>query len=135
MHNSSNDVSIVLFDGECNLCNSSVNFILKHDHKNKFQFASLQSPKAFELLGSKEHSTLTTVLLVEKGKVFTKSTAVLRICRHLNGLLPLFFVFILIPPILRNAIYDYIATNRYKWFGKRDRCMIPTKEQKAKFIN
>ncbi len=132
-----NDTAILLFDGVCNLCNSSVNFIIKHDKKNYFQFASIQSETGQELL--KKHninaSTTDSVVLIENNKYYIKSTATLRIAKHLDGLYPLLYAFIIIPSFIRNVVYDLIARNRYKWFGKRETCMIPTDEIRSKFIS
>jgi len=128
---------LILFDGVCNLCNSSVNFIIKHDKKNKFVFAPLQSDIAkikAEGIGF-DYSKMNSIILIIGGKAYSKSTAVLFISKNLSGLYPLFFCFIIIPRIIRDMIYDYIAKNRYKWFGKKEVCMIPTQELKSKFIS
>jgi predicted DCC family thiol-disulfide oxidoreductase YuxK len=131
-----NNTAIILFDGVCNLCNSSINFIIKHDKKNYFRFASLQSEKGKELLEKYKIDNLKTdsIVLIEHDAIFVRSTAVLRISKHLNKLYSLLYLFIIIPPFIRNIAYDLIAHNRYKWFGKKDMCMIPTDELKSKFI-
>ncbi|NCT17074.1 MAG: thiol-disulfide oxidoreductase [Flavobacteriaceae bacterium CG_4_8_14_3_um_filter_34_10] len=127
---------IVLFDGVCNLCNYSVTLIIKKDKKDIFRFAALQSEIGRHLI-QKYHidtSKLDSILLIE-GKYYTyKSTAALRIAKYLKGWYSLFYVFIIFPPIVRNFFYDIIAKNRYKWFGKKESCMIPTPELKAKFL-
>ncbi|OIP52294.1 MAG: thiol-disulfide oxidoreductase [Flavobacteriaceae bacterium CG2_30_34_30] len=127
---------IVLFDGVCNLCNYSVTLIIKKDKKDIFRFAALQSEIGRHLI-QKYHidtSKLDSILLIE-GKYYTyKSTAALRIAKYLKGWYSLFYVFIIVPPIVRNFFYDIIAKNRYKWFGKKESCMIPTPELKAKFL-
>jgi predicted DCC family thiol-disulfide oxidoreductase YuxK len=128
--------SLLLFDGVCNLCNSSVQFILLRDKKDRFRFASLQSDYGQNLL--REHNLPTesfnSLVLVENGKVYKKSTAALRIARKLKGLWPLLFAFIIIPPFIRNFVYDIIAKNRYRWFGKKEECMLPRPEWKQKFL-
>ncbi len=129
--------AIVLFDGVCNFCNSSVNFIIKHDTKNIFLFATLQSEKGKELLNKFKIDVqkMDTIILIENENYFIKSTAALKIAKHLNRLYPLLFALIIIPTFIRNFFYDIVAKNRYKWFGKKDVCMIPTKELKSKFIS
>ena len=128
--------SLLLFDGVCNLCNSSVQFILLRDKKDRFRFASLQSDYGQNLL--REHNlpteTFNSLVLVENDKVYKKSTAALRIARKLKGLWPLLFAFIIIPPFIRNFVYDIIAKNRYRWFGKKEECMLPRPEWKQKFL-
>jgi len=133
----SDPLKIILFDGVCNLCNSSVQFIIKRDPESRFRFAALQSPFGQEQL-RKFHlpvNQLYSVMLIENGQVFQKSTAALKIARNLSGGWPLLYGFILVPPFMRNWIYDWIAANRFKWFGKRAECMIPTPELKARFIS
>ncbi len=131
-----NYTAIILFDGICNLCNSSISFIIKHDKKNYFRFASLQSEKGKELIKKYtiDSSKTDSLVLIENNYTYIKSTAALRITKHLNKLYPLFYGFIFIPPFIRNFIYDIIARNRYKWFGKRDICIIPADELKSKFL-
>ena len=127
---------ILLFDGVCNLCNSSVNFIIDRDPKKHFKFAALQSDfgqsKLKELGFNQEE--FDSLVLLSKGKVYRKSSAALRIAKKLNGLWPLLYIFILIPPFIRHGIYDIIGKNRYKWFGKQDSCRMPTPELKQRFI-
>jgi predicted DCC family thiol-disulfide oxidoreductase YuxK len=129
--------SIVLFDGVCNLCSKSVQFILKRDRKDRFVFASLQSRKGKEIL-RRFHMSATrfdSFVLVEKGKIYTRSGAALRIARSLNGAWPLLYVFIIVPPFIRNAVYNLISRNRYKWFGRKEQCWVPTRELRKKFID
>jgi predicted DCC family thiol-disulfide oxidoreductase YuxK len=129
--------SIILFDGVCNLCNSSVNFIIKHDKKNQFLFASLQSDAAKDLMlhyGIKNYNT-ATILLIEQNKVYHKSTAVLKIANHLNNGLTFCYIFIIIPKSMRDLVYDFIAKRRYKCFGKRESCMKPSLELKNRFLD
>ncbi|MFT8323184.1 MAG: thiol-disulfide oxidoreductase DCC family protein [Bacillus sp. (in: firmicutes)] len=126
---------IILFDGVCNLCNGSVRFIIKRDPAGVFVFSSLQGEKGQKLL--KEYKItehLDSILLIEDGTCYKKSEAALRICRHLKGGWKLFYLFHFIPCYFRDPIYDYIARNRYKWFGKKDSCMLPTKENKKRFL-
>lgn len=127
---------VIFFDGVCNLCTGSVQFIIKHDTAKHFRFASLQSGPGQKLL-EHNHLSLTefgSFILYEKGKIFTRSTAALRVTRKLNGLWPMLYAFIIIPPFIRNAVYDFIARNRYRWFGKKEVCWIPTPELDQWFI-
>ncbi|HSB91612.1 MAG TPA: DCC1-like thiol-disulfide oxidoreductase family protein [Flavitalea sp.] len=128
---------IILFDGVCNLCQGSVQFVLKHDTRRQFLFASLQSPVAIKLLGKfKTNSALPdSFVLIENGILFTRSTAALRVCRRLNSALPLLYAFIIIPKFVRDAVYNLIARNRYKWFGKSNECWLPTRELSARFLD
>lgn len=127
---------IILFDGVCNLCNASVQFVIRHDRHNRFRFASLQSDYGQQLLRREGFSTeeLTSFILVEGDKTYRRSTAALRVARQLPGGWSLLYAFIVVPPFIRNAVYDFIAANRYRWFGKQDACMVPTPELRAKFI-
>ena len=128
--------SIILFDGVCNLCNGAVNFVIKRDPGNVFKFTPLQEKQGVLLL--KKHAIdaqkLDSIVLVENKKVYTKSSAALRIARKLSGLWPLFFVLLIIPRFIRDGVYDFIAKNRYKWFGKKEQCMIPTPDLREKFL-
>ncbi len=131
-----NNTAIILFDGVCNFCNASVNKIIKHDKKNRFKFTALQSETGKHLL-EKHHidsQKIDSIILIENNTVFIKSTAILKISKHLNGLYPLAFGFIIIPTFVRDAVYDFVARNRYKWWGKKDSCMIPTAEVREKFL-
>lgn len=127
---------VVLFDGVCNFCDSSVQFIIKRDFKNYFKFAPLQSEFAANLFKEQgiDPTSFDSVVLWENGELYTKSTAALRIGRQLGVLWSLLYVFIIIPRFIRDAVYDLIARNRYKWFGKKDQCMIPSPEVRDKFI-
>jgi predicted DCC family thiol-disulfide oxidoreductase YuxK len=126
----------ILFDGVCNLCNGSVLFIIKRDPKSKFRFTSLQSELGVKLLKEFEfpQGELNSVLLVKDHKLFQKSNAALEIAKQLNGLWPMLYAFKIIPSFIRNTIYDWIARNRYRWFGKKDACMIPTQELRSRFV-
>ncbi len=127
---------ILLFDGVCNLCNHSVQFIIRRDSRGVFRFASLQSEAARELLsGFQEKPTgLSTVVLLENGRLRLKSDAALGVLRRLPGLWPLLYVFILVPRPIRDAVYDWVARNRYRWFGKKDQCMLPRPEWRERFL-
>jgi predicted DCC family thiol-disulfide oxidoreductase YuxK len=127
--------SVILFDGECNFCDSSVQFIIKRDPKGLFHFASLQSEAGQEFL--KKYGVpadVDSMVLIEKEKAYYKSSAALRICRHLQGAWKLFYGFIIIPSPIRNIIYDLIAKNRYKWFGKKESCMLPPPSVRKRFL-
>lgn len=128
--------TILLFDGYCNLCNSSVQFILKHEKNNKFYFTSLQSDAGKEILNHYQIDVaqVDSLVLIEKDKAYVKSSAALRASKYLKGLYPLAVIFIIIPPFIRNAVYDYIARNRYKWYGKSDTCMMPDKSLANRFL-
>ncbi len=129
---------IVLFDGVCNFCNSSVNFIIDHDPKNYFKFAALQSEAGEKLqreYGIKpEDKNLDSVLLIEGGKLHTHSTAGLRIARKLSGLWSFIYVLIAVPKPLRDFFYKLFAKNRYRLFGKQDACRLPSPEERARFL-
>lgn len=127
---------IVLFDGVCNLCNSSVNFIIDHDRKMNFKFSSLQSEKATELLAkhSENLQDLKSVILIENGIAYEKSDAIFKIAKHLDGFWKYFYYFIYLPKLLRNFIYDLIAKSRYSIFGKRNYCRMPDENTKERFL-
>lgn len=127
---------IILFDGVCNFCNYWVNFALKRDKKGTLLFTSLQGETAKTLLPRYQidTTTLTSVIFIDGGKVYTQSSAALRICRYLRGGWPVFYGFIIIPRFLRNAVYNLIARNRYRWFGKKDSCMLPQPDQRDRFL-
>ena len=128
--------SILLFDGICNLCNDSVQFILKKDQKEQFLFASLQSDAAEKLLLQYKEKKIgmDSIVLIEDGKVYQKSAAVLKICRHLNWPWRIFLVGGYLPKSLTDKLYDLIAKNRYRWFGKKDSCTMMMPEYKNRFI-
>ena len=129
---------LILFDGVCNLCNNSVTLVIKRDASERFMFAPLQGEAGKKIIEAYNIDTSKTdsILLYspERGVTY-KSTAAIRIARHLGLPYALLSVFYIIPPFIRNWFYDYIAKNRYKWYGKRDACMIPTPELKAKFLD
>ena len=128
--------SILLFDGVCNLCNSSVKFVIKHDKKKKIKFASLQSKKGEELLQSHQvsQSYLNSFVYLRNNMILLKSTAALYLAKDLAGFWKLLFAFIIIPRPIRDFVYSIIASNRYKWFGKSESCMIPSADIKDRFL-
>lgn len=127
---------IILFDGVCNFCNFWVNFVIKRDKKDLFRFAALQSEKAKEFSDkfNFDTSSMNTFVLIDGDHLYTKSTAALKICKQLTGPIKIFYPFISLPKIFRDFIYDLVAQNRYKFFGKRGSCRIPTAEEKLKFL-
>ncbi|TBO39949.1 thiol-disulfide oxidoreductase DCC family protein [Pedobacter kyonggii] len=127
---------IIFFDGVCNLCNASVQFVIAHDKKDQFKFTALQGYYAKEILPqfNADLEKLNTILLLEDGKLYTRSSAALRVARKLNGLIPLLYAFIIIPKFIRDWVYDIIAKNRYRWWGRQESCWVPTPELKGKFI-
>ena len=124
---------VVLFDGVCNLCNGAVRFILARDPGERFQFASLQSEAARRLL--RDDGRVETIVLLEAGKRYTRSTAALRIARGLRFPWPLLYAFVAVPRPLRDLVYDWVARHRYAWFGKRDTCLVPTPEVRRRFLD
>lgn len=128
------DNAIVLFDGVCNFCNASINFIIKRDKKGYFKFAPLQSEIAQNLVGDKTLPMPESVILIENDKTYDRSSAALRIAKKLDGLWPVLYIFILLPKPIRDWVYNLIGRNRYKWFGKTEACMIPTPEVRSRFL-
>ena len=129
--------NLVLFDGVCNLCNASVQYIIKHDKNNLFMFASLESKVGKSIIDAFHIDTNKTdsiLLYTSKNTVYYKSTAALKIATHLGFLNSLMSVFFLVPPVIRNWVYDFIAKNRYKWYGKKNACYVPTPELKNRFL-
>lgn len=128
---------IILFDGICNLCNASVQYVIRHDPKKNFRFASLQSRFAQEILSNNNLpvNDFNSFVLFDDNKVFTRSTAALKVAQKLNGFIKLLYACIIIPKFIRDAVYNIIAKNRYKWFGKKNECMIPTAELKSLFLD
>ena len=127
---------VILFDGVCNLCSGSVQFIIKHDPQQQFRFASLQSAFGQQVL-EKYKLPLTafgSFILLENGTIYTKSSGALRVVNKLNGAWPALNIFMIVPPFIRNAVYDFVAKNRYQWFGKKEECWIPTPSLKDLFI-
>lgn len=134
--NAADPTYIVLFDGVCNLCNGAVQFIIKRDTKKKFRFGSLQGAagQAYLRRFNLPVAELTSFVLVENDKAYTRSTGALRTLKHLGSGWQLFYVFMIVPRFIRDAVYNWIATNRYKWFGRKEACPIPTPEQRAQFL-
>jgi predicted DCC family thiol-disulfide oxidoreductase YuxK len=127
---------IVLFDGECHFCDSSVQFIIKHDPRELFYFAPLKSEVGKELLVKYDVSPeINSIVLIELEKAYVKSTAALRICRQLRGTWKCFYVFTLVPISVRDFAYDLIAKNRYKWFGKKESCKLPPPNIRKRFLS
>ena len=133
--NSIQNKNIILFDGNCGLCNRSIKFILRKEKEQGFFYTALQSEsgksilKHFDLEGKAD-----SIVFIEKGKAHIKSGAALRICKYLKGVLPLMMGFIIVPPFIRNAVYDYIAKNRIKWYGSTEYCEMMTPELKKRFL-
>ncbi len=126
---------IVLFDGVCNFCNSSVQFIIKRDKAHQLRFGSLQSASGMQL--KKQYAIpddLDSVILIENGKYYAKSSAALHIADYFGVGWNLLKICFLVPRFIRDFFYDMIAKNRYKWFGKKETCMLPSKEQRALFL-
>ena len=128
---------IILFDGVCNLCNNAIQFIIKRDRKDIFRYAALQSELGQQLTKERGIDTqlVDSMILIEPGVAyFVKSDAALEISKEFGGLWSILHLFSWLPSALRNPIYDFVARNRYRWFGKKDQCMIPTPELQAKFL-
>ncbi len=126
----------ILFDGVCNLCSGFVVFTIKRDPDAKFKFASLQSNEGgnFQKEFGINPDNIKTIVLVENDNYYIKSDAVLRIFKHLDGMWFILYYLIYIPRSIRNFVYDLVANNRYRWFGKKDVCMLPTPELKKRFL-
>lgn len=131
------NTKIILFDGVCNLCNSSVQFVIKRDKNKQFRYASLQSELGEKLLAERniDPNQIDSIILIDPNVAYyIKSSAALEISKKLSGLWPLMSLFLFLPTGFRDFVYDFIAKNRYKWFGKQESCMLPTKEQQALFL-
>ena len=128
---------VILFDGVCNFCNSSVNFIIKRNREKDIRFAALQSEAGKRLLNEYRLPAreMESIVFIENGNAYQRSAAALRICRRLSGAWPLCYGFILVPRFIRDAVYNWIAANRYKWFGVQEQCMIPTPELRERFLS
>lgn len=135
--NKSDGHALVLFDGICNFCNSTVQFILQRDPKGYYHFAPLQSALGKEYLSkfNIDPSKTDSIVLIENEKAYTRSTAALRISLHLNALWPVLSAFLIVPAFIRNGVYDFIAKNRYRWFGTRDSCLLPLPEWRNRFLD
>ena len=126
---------MLLFDGVCTLCNGFVRFVIARDPAGRFQFAPLQSDAARRVLGAAPQPLPDSLVLVENGRLFTRSTAALRVARGLRFPWPLAYVFVAVPRPVRDYLYDAVARNRYRWFGRRESCMVPTPELRARFLD
>ena len=137
MHNLPKNKKIILFDGVCNLCNSAVQFIIERDKKDVFRFVALQSDLGLEICNyiGVNPKMMDSIILYEPGiAYYHKSEAALKIASELGGIYGILSAFSFLPQKINDTIYDYIAKNRYKWYGKKEQCMIPTPELKAKFL-
>ncbi|WP_297334052.1 DCC1-like thiol-disulfide oxidoreductase family protein [Flavobacterium sp.] len=137
MENLPKDKKIILFDGVCNLCDSTVQFVIKNDKKDIFRFVPLQSDLGKEITAyiGLDTSKTDSIVLYEPGKAYYyKADAAMKIAKDLGGVYSLLNAFSVLPSSLTNVAYDYVARNRYKWYGKKDECMIPTPEMRAKFL-
>lgn len=126
---------IVFFDGVCNLCNASVQWVIRHDSKCKFQFAPLQGSTAKSSISKEQLKSVDSIVYFDGLKFYIKSSAALKILSKMGFPYNMSMVFFIVPGFIRNAVYDIVARNRYKWFGKQDSCMIPTPELKRRFLD
>jgi predicted DCC family thiol-disulfide oxidoreductase YuxK len=135
LHTSSHPV--IYFDGVCNLCVHSVQFVIRRDPEKQFRFASLQSETGQKTVNSHslQASLSRTFILADNGRIYTRSAAALRVAKKLKGLWPLLYVFMIIPAFIRDAVYDWIAKNRYRWFGKNETCWVPSPELNERFLD
>ena len=127
---------VVLFDGHCNLCSGAVNFIIKHDGRDRFRFASLQSPAGLDLL--RRHglpADVSTIVVIDGERTFTQSTAVLRIAAELDAPWPLAALAAVIPRQLRDDAYAFVAKHRLQWFGRKQACRMPTEADRGRFVD
>lgn len=131
-----NESPVILFDGICNFCNGAVNFIIQRDKMLTIKFAALQSEAGRKILRRFDLPTdeLSSVIFIEDGNVYTQSSAALKVCKYLTGLWPLMYGFIIVPVFIRDGIYKWIAKNRYKWFGKKEHCTLPTPAVRSRFL-
>ncbi len=130
------ETPLILFDGVCNFCNYWVSFAIKRDREKKLRFTSLQGETAKQLLPKYNINTtsLSSVIFIDKGIAFTQSSAAIRICKYLDGGWKLFYGLMIIPKFIRDFFYNVIARNRYRWFGKKETCMIPMPELRERFL-
>ncbi len=137
-NNAGTDMPLILFDGVCNLCESTVHFVVRRDRNKQFRFASLQSEAAEDLLSSHQYDfgTLSSVLLIADDEMYRKSRAALQIVRRLDGAWPLlYYVFFWVPKFIADPVYDFIANRRYRWFGMKSECWIPDDDLRERFID
>jgi len=132
-----NNNPVILFDGVCNLCNGSVQFVIKHDKAGLFTFASLQSEAGQKLLNEYQipGTDLSSFILIQDEKAYIKSTAALLVVKQLKGVVKYLYIFRVIPTFIRDGVYNFVARNRYRWFGRNESCMIPSPELRARFLN
>jgi predicted DCC family thiol-disulfide oxidoreductase YuxK len=130
-------LQIVYFDGVCNLCEGTVQFLLRRNKKKNLLFASLQSNAGQKMLSQfgLPLNNFNSFVFVENGKLYQRSTGALRVTKYLSGMWPMLYAFIIIPSFIRSAVYDYIARNRYKWYGQKNECWVPTPELKQRFLD
>ena len=130
------DKSIIVFDGYCNFCSGSVLFIIRRDPGLIFRFSASQSETGRRILEEYDLDELAehSLILIKNGRIYNKSGAALRISRQLRGLWPLFYGFILIPGVIRDLIYDFLARNRYRLYGKREECFLPGEDIRGRFL-
>lgn len=128
---------VILFDGVCNLCNGAVQYVIKHDPSNRFLFASLQSQFGQQVLAAYQlsNTNFNSFILFQDGIIYQKSTAALLVAKQLTGAIRLLHWCIIVPSFIRDGVYNFIAKNRYKWFGKQDACWLPTPEFKSRFLD
>jgi predicted DCC family thiol-disulfide oxidoreductase YuxK len=127
---------LILFDGVCNFCDATINFVIDHDPKERFQFAALQSDLGARLVAEHKLSAeLQSSILIERGRAYTGSTASLRAAKYLSFPWPLLTVFLFVPRFIRDAAYDWFAARRYQFFGKADSCRIPTPALRRRFLS
>lgn len=132
------DNPLILFDGVCNLCERSVRFVIRRDRKRQFRFASLQSDIGQELLRlyDYDYDALSSMLLIEDGKLHRRSRAALRIARRMDGAWPLFYyLFFWVPTFIADPVYDFIGARRYRWFGRKEECWIPDDDLRSRFLD
>lgn len=127
---------IILFDGVCNLCNSAVLFVIKHDLNENFLFASLQGEVGQQILTKYNLplQQLNSFVLLQDDKIYLKSSAALQVAQQLDGVWKCFYIFNIVPKFIRDGIYSWIAKNRYRWFGKKDACIIPSPHLQQRFL-
>ncbi|WP_339865863.1 DUF393 domain-containing protein [uncultured Algoriphagus sp.] len=132
-----NAKSIIFFDGVCNLCNASIDFVIQRDKKDHFLVGALQEDFSKKILANYDvrEDYLDSLVLLEEDKIYYKSSAALKIAKNLSGLWPALYPLIFIPKFLRDPIYNWIGANRYRWFGKKSTCRLPTPAEKAKFLS
>jgi predicted DCC family thiol-disulfide oxidoreductase YuxK len=127
---------VILFDGICTFCNYWVNFAIKHDPQKKLRFAAFQSTAGLQLLNDYQISieSINSVIFIDKGKVYTQSSAAFRVCNYLSGFWKVFYGLLILPKFIRDFFYNIIARNRYKWFGKKESCIVPTPDINDRFL-